>query len=381
MRNQQHKLTLAVLILYLLIASTAAADEIDDAVIDIGGCSGVIIASDTELAYGVSAAHCVGSVDGTSQFTTRSGKAGGLRWKAVDNGRDLALFVVFAKDIDGFCQVITPIPEGGDWIGLGYPGKAHGAAARKTLAFNAQIDSIESTGGRRVTDRNVFRIPRGLFGGGDSGGGVFVASERHGVTGLVGVMSHTGDGDQTMYASTNRTLVAFLAEHDSIMSAQCRNGYCERWPTAPPPPPGPGTAPRLIPSLPGSLTQTGQHGLPEFMDSDRERGEIILKLITRLEALEAENQQLSTTLQQISERSPAASPAGPRGPAGQPGPAGVPGPAGTSPTVDMDKLIAEVIRRIPQTDPVDLDQLASEVKKRLPPIPASFQIRPRTKGK
>lgn len=317
--------------------------EFSSAVVDMPTCSGVIIVRGAEKAYGVSAAHCCGDLHSQFDITTASGTKSKARWLAVDRSVDLALFVAWSKNTDGVAHVLSPLPESPEWSAIGYPA-GHRGQAVKSLSFRTRT-VIEEQGSSRQFERNRFNLKRGHFGGGDSGGGVFAHHERSGVSGLVGIMTHGG-----ISATTNQQLVAFVQASYPKMDRDCRD-CIENWNTAPSPPESRDTRP-------------GQHNLPEFIDTDRERGELILRLMARIEALE-------TRLATVSNgQDGQTGPAGRDGKDGEPGRDGTDGRNGTDGRDGADAVI-------------DYDQLAAEVKKRLPPIPTHFSIQPRKlkKGK
>jgi len=348
-------LTLA---LVALTASAAAADELSDAVVDLPSCSATIIVKGRENAYGVSAAHCSSAVGDEFGFTTKNGGTGNARWIAIDRAHDLALFTCWSKDIQSAVPVITPLPDNPEWSAVGFPARHRGQIVQGA-SFAGTRDITESGSNRTILDRNAFRLNSWVLRGGESGGAVFAVREAAGVSGLVGVISH-GKDSRTMQASTNRALVSFLKANESKMVPDCRNGYCERWDVAPPPP-----AERDW--------SKGSHDLPEFMDSDRERGLLIQELMKQLDELRKSNAELRELVMNATGRP------GPPGPRGADG-VGIPGPPGAdgraAPPVDLNELVRAVQAKMPDQKQLNLDVLAEEVKRRLPPIPASFQIKP-----
>lgn len=354
------------IVLFVLAALPvhALADDgrLADAVVDLDSCSGTIIVKGEKQAYGVSAAHCA-VLHSEFGFTTATGSRGNARWIAVDREHDLAMFSCWSNDILVAVPVLTPLPDKARWSAVGFPSR-HSGTIDKPAAFLSTGDITEKGSNRTIKDRNAYRLDSWVLRGGESGGAVFAVREQAGLAGLVGVISH-GRDSRTMQASTNRSLVSFLQANESKMVTDCRNGYCERWDSVPPPP-----ADRDM--------KIGSHDLPEFMDSDRERGLLIQQLLDQVAELRASNAELRKLVM-------AAPRAGTPGRDGEPGPAGLrgerglvgpQGPAGPAAAVDVDELVRDVLSRIPPREPIDFDQLALEVKKRLPPIPASFQIKP-----
>lgn len=331
---------------FLILSQSAQAQiEFANAVVDTPNCSGVIIVKGPDKAYGVSAAHCCGELNSQFQITTKGGRKSMARWIVVDRSKDLALFCAWSKDVEGVAHVLSPLPDSPEWTAIGYPA-GHRGQAVKSLEYRA-TKVIQGTDGFSG-DRNIFQLRAGTFGRGDSGGGVFASRERSGTAGLVGIMSHGG-----ISASTNGQLVAFVEASYPKMDKTCRD-CIEKWDTVPPPPPERDMRP-------------GQHDLPEYLDSDRERGLLLINLMLKIDELEAKIVELESR------------PSGGDGRPGPPGIAGLDGKDGATGKQGADG-------RDGQAGPsgkdaqLDYDKLTAEVKKRLPPIPSSFSIRPRTKS-
>ena len=156
-----------------------------------GGCSGTIIARGKRYAYGLSAAHCCGSLKSTFTFGNPDGSEGRGRWIAVDRKRDLALFVAWARDV----LAVVPVPKQGypDWRqgvdAVGYPGGSGPKWKRFRYRGENQIRSTNGSFRRAKYDN----LGPGRFGGGDSGGGVFYDGNF-----LIGVMTHGGQHAATL---------------------------------------------------------------------------------------------------------------------------------------------------------------------------------------
>ena len=395
------------LVLFLLSASVYAEDlpalnvdvvgeydfrnsETAKAVINTENCSGTIIVKGKERSYGVSAAHC-GVVDGTFQFWTRSGKSGHARWVAIDRDYDLGLFVCYTRDIDTVVPVLDPLPDSPVWLAAGYPADSKGTQERKKLQFTDVKDIQDATTKRQVKDRSGFRILDGHFAGGDSGGAIIAVRSQAGIEGLVGVISH-GKDDEFIRASSHRSLVRFLRDNDAKMAPDCRGRWCYEW-TEPDPS---DKVPDQVPPPPeGGLRGRGQHDLPVWIDSDRERAQIIVDLIDRIKKLEERpagdtelsdqvNDALSDMdkryakkiealekniaelkdaleksnrlLQDLSNRKPQPGPAGPPGKDGTDGKDGLPGTAGpkgdkgdkgSDAVVDYNELYRVLMEKFP----------------------------------
>lgn len=165
-----------------------------------GGCSGTIFARGETLAYGISAAHCSSGIGKAFGFGNADGSVGSGRWIAVDHDADLALFIVFSKDVLAAVSVRENLsPDFSRGIeAVGYP--AGRGPKWKRLTYR-QTGSMRSSDGRYFKTRyQLTNNGPGEFGGGDSGGGVF-----YGGNFLIGVMTHTG-----INAATHGEIVRFL---------------------------------------------------------------------------------------------------------------------------------------------------------------------------
>jgi hypothetical protein len=341
-------LVLATLLIHLLLASQSRAD-LSDAVINTNGCSGVIIVADDSVAYGVSAAHCWTSPGMRFDFTTKSSKRGRATILKLNQTHDLAFFQTDAKSIDGVAPVISGIPANAQWTAAG----ASNSTGLHTMALLfVTLHDITTDQGATIRDRLQFRLTSGAFRPGDSGGAVFAASATSPTGGLAGVISHNvGKNDWSgLHASSNRSLLAFLKECEPAMQPQCRNGYCYVL-----------TAPQSrssvqvqVPGPPPETHRTGQHGLPDYMDTDAERGALIAKLLEQHDAMAARIDQLEQELRSLKLTAPPGPPSepiagktGPAGPPGESGPAGRDGRDGKDAIVDEASIMRLLMQHLP----------------------------------
>lgn len=310
------RILLKLLPVWLLISVSYADERFSPAVIDTDNCSAVIIVKGSELAYGVSAAHCTRTVGSQFGFRTQAGKRGNARWLAIDHDKDLALFSCYAADVEGCVPVLEGVPDLASWSAIGYPA-GHQGQAHKELRFIENHD-IHEKSGRKIEDRNRFRVVTGVFRGGDSGGAVFAERTEAGVAGLVGIISHDDGSAYGLHASSNRALLDFVNANCNKMEQDCRNGWCYRW-QVPQKPPGPPAAP------PDTEGKKGQHDLPDYIDSDRDRALLIEQLLADVAALKLANHELQLKLEGLSGKDGPQGPKGDTGPKGDKGDRGEPG--------------------------------------------------------
>ena len=251
---------LTTLLLFVLTqVSTGAGPEVKpsyyDAVVNIGGCSGVIVRKGKTVSVGVSAQHCTGRVGTTTSFYNPDGTGGSARWVAEDVASDLSLFHVWTKDIKGAVVSVQPDSEKPDskYEGWGYP-RGKGPEWKK-LKFEGtfRIEGLEAP-------RNQFRVEEGVFNNGDSGGGVFNKGK------LFGITSHGSKKHIHLFACTKGQLNAFLK--------------------------------READNLDTKLVQWDGSKAPP-LDSDRDRTVALAAVIKKLQEMEAENSKLREAVRRI----------------------------------------------------------------------------------
>jgi len=291
------------LVLWLSVSSAYAQSEDDfkAATVRVGTssswCSGVVVVKGRELAYGLSAAHCASGEGDTFKVYTQDGDWGNARWVRIDHKVDLALFLMNSEDAPNPIPVIGELPVGAAWISIGHPG----GDRRPHVKVLQPSGQHNHHGGR-----NFFLVRSGHFAGGDSGGPAF-ASAR-GVSGVAGIMTH-GQDDISVCAAQHKQVVKFLSDYESEMAADCRD--CWRYPTKP--------------KVPGPPT-TGQHGLPDHLDSDRDRAKLIEQLLKDVKSLKEQNTALEKKLYELATSPPPVE--GPKGDTGDRGPEGPKGEKG-----------------------------------------------------
>jgi len=241
-------------ILLLLMLGVAVGDDKSDrpayynAVVRIGGCSGVIVHKGVTVSIGVSAQHCTGKVGSTVDFWNPDGTGGTARWVSEDGDSDLSLFRVWTKDTKGVSVKVQRDAEemSGKYEGWGYP--AGKGPMWKELRWEGAFN-IEGLKGKR----NQFRVTGGRFRNGDSGGGVFNKGK------LIGITSHGSDGHKYLFSCTKGQLNSFLQRGADKLASKLVD-----WDQTKPPPLG----------------------------SDKERTVALAEVIRRLALLEAENKRL-----------------------------------------------------------------------------------------
>lgn len=298
-----------------------------------GGCSGTIIAVGSEVAYGVSAAHCGATVDREFKIGFVDGSIGSARWKAVNQAKDLALFVCWSADVLGH----TPIPDAvptAQPVAVGFP---HTQGPKFSEVKYLDAPTINGD-----LPRSRFAVVSGEFGPGSSGGGVF----RDGV--LTSVTTHGPDGGPA-FGCLHSDLVTFVQSNAAVIRegvplVQCVNGQCPkdkngRWTPSP--------------NLPIKLPKDGTF-------PDRESSKLIVDLLSRVEKLEKQVAELTKPKPDVPPPPGQEGPAGPAGPGGEKGPKGDPGPPGRDGVNGKDgesgtitvKLLAEDGREISRADNV-----------------------------
>lgn len=179
----------------------------------VGGCSGTVVYVDSAkrpCAYIVSANHCCGRVGSQIGIEFVNEREANARVIALDAGSDLALLKTWADDVVAVCPVAKTFPPANaTWTACGYPG---GRGPKYKLLGKPAGATIN---GRM--ERNEYRLRKGPFFGGDSGGSVAANDE------LVGVISHGHDND-TIYASQHVQLVKFLRAN-TMQCRECKDAW------------------------------------------------------------------------------------------------------------------------------------------------------------
>ena len=236
------------------------------ACVQLGGCSGTVIAIVGNRAYGLSAGHCA-TMGATVTMKNIDGSTGKARFVGVDREVDLALFVCWAKDVRGTAPVTIKVPDSKP-VG-------HSRHGRFIVTMGAKGPIVE-TGTKKVMVRRDFLLKDGKFDDGSSGGGIFADGR------LCWVATH-GDEDDNVCAVPHTDIVSFL----SRFRKRCGPLVSVDAPTD------------EAPKLPADW-------------GDRDRTKEILSLKQRMAALERKLDGLSLA-------------PGPAGPAGPPGQSGAPG--------------------------------------------------------
>jgi len=244
------------------------------------GCSGCIIAKGAEHAFGLSAAHCTGSVGGTFDVASAGIKVGKGTWIAIDRKRDLALFKLPSKNVPEPVSVISPLPQSGSWLSISHPAGSPVKKQRADLVFkdNLKHNTLRNT-------RNVFNLRNGKFAGGSSGGPIFISNLKSGTSGLAGISTHGHDNRQ-IWAAEHGQIMGFMEANEKLMDKDCRNGWCERWRADLPPSPE-----NDVPAPPI------EGDLPVWINSDRERSAEHIRVRSLLEKYEKRIAQLEALLQ------------------------------------------------------------------------------------
>ena len=251
--------------LSLLLVFPALVDAGDaPGSVQVGGCSGTIIAKGEQWAFGLSVAHCA-TVGDSVQVIVSPGKTVQGTWLAKDESSDLALFKLPSVNVVSVAELGV---RGGKCSGYGRHGN-------KALSYKASGLIIEKTTKRKLI-RDEYTLVDGKFDNGDSGGGVFSSGK------LVGVISH-GNKDDDVFAATHDQVLSFVAHQKSLLfKIEIPGG--EKW-------------------------------------GDKERTVEILKLKKRLDELESRIEMMAAAAGQPG-------PAGPAGKDGSPGTAGKDGSSG-----------------------------------------------------
>lgn len=294
-----------------------------------GSCSGTVFwkDDDKELAYILSARHCVWSEGDQIQVHFVDGDSSNARVLAVGPEYDLSLLVTHSTHVVSVCEPADSLPSNGTWTACGYPGGV--GPKYKTLQSPRFQSNVHTDNG--VFDRNVFRISSGPFSGGDSGGGVAVNNR------LAGVMTHGGRPGE-MLAAPYQDIRRFLSQHGGKIRG------CD-----------PSECPWLQPNVP--LPDQPGNGI----DKDQFKQEILqeVRLIIQQEIGNVPQPDLQgledDILNEVEEKvadhdhphehdfpEPERGPEGPRGPAGPQGPPGEPGTVDYSKVSDMiDQALAQ----------------------------------------
>lgn len=215
---------LAIVFCFLVTATQAAETTPSEILASVrigkeGGCSGTIISKGEEVSYGISAAHCGVVVGQEFKIGFCDGSVGSARWKAVDQRRDVALFVCWSADILGYAPVPDGIIKDAALTGVGYPNTQ---GPKKVHLHYVKETNI----GGGLNSRCQFNVVSGPYGGGASGGGVF----RDGC--LVSVFSHQ-NGSTTAFGCTHEDLFGFLKDNrekllEGVVAVQCIDGKCPK---------------------------------------------------------------------------------------------------------------------------------------------------------
>lgn len=214
--------------------------------VNVGGCSGTIIAIHGDTAWGVSAGHCATKGKQTP-LVLPDGTRVTATWRYIDSDQDLSLFSCPSKGLEW-----TPVGAGtGSLTGWSWP-------AGKGLSETVLVpDDDNYTTGLKV-GRSAYRITAGKFRNGSSGGGVFQGGR------LIGVASH-GRDDKVLLACEPEQLDSFLRDAQRDLSVTLMSG----------PPPAPQTPP------------VGSQGLLQGpLKSDNDRRDAITKIRRFLEDLD-----------------------------------------------------------------------------------------------
>ena len=182
-------------LLSLATDPTSASDYLDSS-IRVNGCSGTVIGRSGTVAIGISAAHCAPKIGAISSFWNRDGSGGSVTWVVIDRKKDLSLFRCLTKETIGVYPVNRK-PSAGEYEGCGYP---RGKGPEITALTYRGLWDINCLPEKRW----MFKVDKGKFHAGCSGGGVFVKGA------LVGVTTHGAKDDKYLFAAPHAQLVSFL---------------------------------------------------------------------------------------------------------------------------------------------------------------------------
>jgi len=186
----------------LVISQEDVAGRASVRLVSGGGCT--MIDTDGKTSYGVTAAHCVGNV-GSKIGIILDGKTVTGRVVARDTEQDLALVSVVAESIH-----VAPVSSRPLHSKIFYTINERG---RFELGVKAEGEQRYDVVSRRMYERRVFNVFKGLCRSGDSGTGVFQDGK------LVGVVTH-GDREadsKLLMSPTQPTLVRFMAMSQQIV--------------------------------------------------------------------------------------------------------------------------------------------------------------------
>jgi len=164
----------------------------------VNGCSGTIIGRNKTVAIGISAAHCASRAGAISSFSNRDGTGGNVTWLVIDRRKDLSLFKCRSAATIGVYPVLQK-PSEGKYEGCGYPSGKGPEITQLTYEGLWNIKSLPEK-------RWMFRVDKGKFHNGCSGGGVFAGGS------LVGITTHGSKKDEHLFAAPHAQLVSFLEE-------------------------------------------------------------------------------------------------------------------------------------------------------------------------
>jgi len=193
--------SVALCLLALATDPTKASDFLDSS-IRVNGCSGTVIGRSGKVAIGISAAHCASKEGTVVAFSNRDGTGGNARWVAIDRKKDLSLFKCWSKDVIGVYPVHRKLLVV-KYEGCGYP---RGKGPEIThLKFDG-LHGIQNLPEKRW----VFKVEKGKFSNGCSGGGVFSKGA------LIGVTTHGSKNDKYMFSAPHAQLVSFLEKSQGV---------------------------------------------------------------------------------------------------------------------------------------------------------------------
>jgi len=191
----------------LLLGTSAAADDSRLASVQVGGCSGTLIAVIGKRGYGISAAHCAKAGQPVS-VTNSKGKRVEGEWIVVDSASDLSLFTCPASVVEDVAPLGTAKSDG-ELHGFGWPG------GKGPSRIKLSEDGEEKPSNLLVI-RSRFKVKSGRFRNGSSGGGIFRGDR------LVGVQTH-GDDDKLVLAATLTQLLSFAEAQGRTFSVNLTN--------------------------------------------------------------------------------------------------------------------------------------------------------------
>jgi hypothetical protein len=210
-----HKATLVSLLCVACLvqgsAACCASDSPVDASVQVGGCSGTIIAVGKQWAYGLSASHCKRGDKGPV-VVLPGGRRVKAEWISTDSKLDLVLFKIPAEGVFSFVGIG---PVSGDIVGRGLNGLKKLSYRSTGLIFDKRT--------KQEFNRSEFKVESGDFDDGDSGGGVFSKGK------LCGVITH--GNDDLLYAATYSQVLSFLAEQKGLkheVSAKDSEGWGDK---------------------------------------------------------------------------------------------------------------------------------------------------------